>query len=409
MATFIHAADLHIGLGVTRFDEDRADRVRGARIQAMENILSEASKRGVDFLLIAGDLFDDARIDGVTADRTFRILENSDVPVFVLPGNHDPLQPGSVWNRPPWDRQDAERIKVLRRPEPVAAPGNVVLFPCPVLRRTSLQDPTSWIPKRSESNRQGEIRVGVAHGSIRDRENLPPDDHLISLHAASDKGLDYLALGHWHSKKLFRDEDGTCRTAYPGVHEPMSFSDAPELPTGWVAYVTDSSRPDFYDGGMGQALLVEIARAGSPPRIQPLAVKHLEWASELCSVRSGEDMGRLISRVARRDLADRTLLRLRLEGTLGGRAMLRLDELEAVFRERYLYWELDRHALHLEPDEEEIRELVGRGVLRSILERLFAEIGTGGTMHEADETARKRRIAERAIMILYRIALEVQQ
>ncbi len=120
-------------------------------------------------------------------------------------------------------------------------------------------------------------------------------------------------------------------------------------------------------------------------------------------------MGRLINRVARRDSADRTLLRLRLEGTLSGRAMLRLDELEAVLRERYLYWELDREALHPEPDEEEIRELVGRGVLRNILERLFADIGAGGTMREADQTARKRRIAERAIMILYRIALEVQQ
>jgi len=120
-------------------------------------------------------------------------------------------------------------------------------------------------------------------------------------------------------------------------------------------------------------------------------------------------MGRLISQVAGLELTDRTLLKLRLEGVLSGQAMLRLDELSDVLRERYLYWELDVDALHLEPTEEEIRELVGRGALRAVLERLLEETKRNQTAGETDEGARERKVAERAIMVLYRIAMEVQK
>lgn len=409
MTTFMHAADLHIGLGVTRFEPDCANRIRGARIQALENVLGEASKWSVDFVLIAGDLFDDPRVDRTTVRRVFHILESSDVPVFILPGNHDPLHPGSVWDRPPWNQEETKSVRVLSRRKPTPAPGDVVLFPCPVLSRTSLEDPTSWVPRRMSDEEQGAIRVGVAHGSVNDRDNLPPDDHLIGVNVASEKELDYLALGHWHSMKLFTQEDGTCRMAYPGVHEPMSFPAAPLGGTGWLPYVRDPLRNDFTDEGRGQVLLVEIAEAGSPPSIHPLSVSHLAWLSDARSVGSGEDMGRLISEVARLASPERTLLKLRLEGVLDGQAMLRLDELSEVLRERYLCWELDLDALHLEPTEEEIRELVGRGVLRAVLERLLEETKGNQTAGETDEGARERKVAERAIMVLYRIAREVQK
>ena len=38
--TFVHAADLHLGLPLSRFHRDCAEWVRGARLQAVENILA---------------------------------------------------------------------------------------------------------------------------------------------------------------------------------------------------------------------------------------------------------------------------------------------------------------------------------------------------------------------------------
>src|SRR5262249_44356438 len=150
--------------------------------------------------------------------------EASPAPVFVLPGNHDPLLSGGVWDRPPWNRP-AQRIRLLRETQPVEAVPGVLLLPCPLFRKTSLNDPTAWI---AQAPANGGIRIGVAHGSLKVRENLPADDHLIARHASNDLGLDYLALGHWHSRRLFADPDGVDRTAYPGVHEPMRFQGSQE-------------------------------------------------------------------------------------------------------------------------------------------------------------------------------------
>src|SRR5215831_16140315 len=104
MVSFLHTADLHLGLRITRFSMDVAKKIREARFQALEQIRSAAEQRKVDFVLIAGDLFDDHAVDADIAKRAFDLLESFPAPVYVLSGNHDPLLPGSVWDRPPWNK-----------------------------------------------------------------------------------------------------------------------------------------------------------------------------------------------------------------------------------------------------------------------------------------------------------------
>ena len=406
--SFIHAADLHLGLRLTRFDKDCADKVRGARILALENILAEAEDRAVDFIVIAGDLFDDNAIDSTTSLRTFRILESSAVPVFVLPGNHDPLLPGSVWEREPWSQEQTKRLRVLRGRQSLEVKPGVILFPCPVFRKTSLEDPTLWIPPRSTLEDDSVIRIGVAHGSIRDRQNLPDDDHLIDMHAAENKGLDYLALGHWHKMGFYYDADGTCRATYPGVHEPMRFRGADSPYTGWVPYAPDANRDVFLDEGPGEVFLVTIDRPRAKPQIEHLSVGHLKWTSDAYTLLTEKEVGQLISEIATRPTPERSLVRLRLEGVLNAKAMLRLDELKDVLKERYLHHEVDTSRLHLTPEEEEIREVAGRGVLRLVLENLITE-AKATTKDETEETCSRKAMAERAIMVLYQIAKEAQQ
>ncbi|MDD5509760.1 MAG: DNA repair exonuclease [Dehalococcoidales bacterium] len=401
--SFIHTADLHLGLRLTRFKKNCADKIRGARIQALERILVEAKGHAVDFIIIAGDLFDDISIDSTTSRRTFYILESSTVPVFILPGNHDPAIPGSVWEREPWCQEQKERVRVLSSRQPLEVKAGVMLFPCPVFRKTSLEDPTLWIPPRSTSEDDNVIRIGVAHGSIRDRENLPDDDHLIDRNAAENKGLDYLALGHWHKMGFYNDSDGTCRTTYPGVHEPMCFRGVDNPYTGWVPYASGANREVFFDEGPGEVLLVTIDGPRVEPQIERLNVGHLKWKSEVYTILSEKEVGQLISEIATRPTPERSLIRLRLEGVLNAKAMLRLDELKDVLEERYLHHEIDMSRLHLMPEEEEIREVAGRGVLRGVLEDLITEAKTTATV-QPEEILSRQSVAERAIMLLYQIA-----
>jgi DNA repair exonuclease SbcCD nuclease subunit len=398
MVSFLHAADLHLGMRTTRFDPTTAQKVREARFAALDNILKRARELKVDFLLIAGDLFDDSAVDTRTAQRAFNMLEaqSESMPVFVLPGNHDPLLAGGVWDRPPWNQLPSKQLSLLDQAAPVDFGGSK-LYPCPVLRKTSMDDPTNWIA--GQPGTAGRVRIGVAHGSLKIRDDLPPDDHLISRHAASELQLDYLALGHWHSRRLYADPSGVERTAYPGVHEPMRFQGSSDSHTGWIPY-GGAGREEFLDSGKGEVLHVRIRAAGEPPAIQPIDVGHYHWHEEKRELTSKEDLERLIQDVATREACDRCLLRLRVSGLLNAENMLRLAELREILAGRYLLGEMDETSLHIQPTQDEIHAAAGQGVLRRVLEKLQAET------QSAD--AATQQVAERAVLLLYQLAGEVR-
>src|SRR5207245_1624696 len=240
---FLHAADLHLGLRITRFEEGACSRIGEARFTALQQLREKAAKHRVDFILIAGDVFDDHSVSRTdVAARAFAILEGSQnsCPVFIIPGNHDPLVPGGVWDRDPWLRDQPHlRVHFLREATPVSVPGTpVVLFPCPLKQRRAMEDPTQWIAQHPR-NADQTIRIGVAHGSLNIMP-LPDDDHLIPANAAQQLGLDYLALGHWHKRYLHKSADGIERTAYCGTHEPMRFAMSNDgLATGWSSFSSD--------------------------------------------------------------------------------------------------------------------------------------------------------------------------
>ena len=144
-----------------------------------------------DFVLVAGDTFEDNGVERALIQKVADILGGSPVPVYVIPGNHDPLTPGSVWEHPAW--KTMEHVHVLREEKPVEIPGGI-LYPCPVKDKRSRRDPTAWIPLADPAA----IRIGLAHGTVEGVPQAEPD-HPIPRDAAARAGLDYLALGHWHS------------------------------------------------------------------------------------------------------------------------------------------------------------------------------------------------------------------
>lgn len=396
MASFLHAADLHLGMRITRFDPSTAAKVREARFTALDNILKKARELRPDFVLIAGDLFDDAAVDNLTARRAYEILDSFPVLVFVLPGNHDPLLSGGVWERPPWIQQPGKRVRLLGQKEPVEIEAGLVLLPCPVFRKTSMEDPTEWIAKSKSEN--GAIRIGIAHGSLKTRDDLPLDDHLIARHAATDCRLDYLALGHWHGPSQYDDRDGVKRTAYPGVHEPMRFQGNGDMQTGWIPY-GGKGRKEFLDDGKGQILHVRIAKAKDVPQIQAIEVGHFSWHEQTRTLVSGDDLERLIQEVATQEGLERRLLHLHLGGVLDAESTMRLEELREVLK-RYQLGLLDEEELHIKPTDEEMREIAGQGVLSRVLEKLQQDV-----LSPEQPT---RQIAERGILLLYQIAKEVE-
>jgi DNA repair exonuclease SbcCD nuclease subunit len=377
---------------ITRFSSETAKRLREARFQALEKIRDAAKAQAVDFVVVAGDLFDDQAVDADIAGRAFRLLDSFPVPVYVISGNHDPLLPGSVWDRPPWNAGNSGKVRLLREPRPVEVVEGVVLYPCPIYRKTSHKDPTAWIaetPKDVDT-----ICLGLAHGSLKIRDDLPADDHLIPRTAATDLKLDYLALGHWHGRKAFPSPDGVERTAYCGVHEPMRFPDNTESRTGWSPY-SSGKVAELLEAGKGEVLWVQIERRGTPPVLRALNVGHAIWVEESRELRTADDLSKLIDELATREAAERRLLRLRLTGVVDAGVKQGVRQLGKIL-DRYLFHELDESGLHMQPTEEQMTAVAGLGVLRHVLERLQQETTS------ADEKV--RQVAERAMQLLYQIA-----
>src|SRR5262245_11762947 len=98
---FVHAADLHLdspcrGLG---------DRLQSATLGALERVIDHTITSDADFLVIAGDLYDskDRSLRALVAFRKqMERLAERQVPVFIVHGNHDPLNGwGSGFQLPP--------------------------------------------------------------------------------------------------------------------------------------------------------------------------------------------------------------------------------------------------------------------------------------------------------------------
>jgi DNA repair exonuclease SbcCD nuclease subunit len=406
MVRFLHAADLHLGLRITRFEESACKRIAEARFEATEQLRAKAAEHKVHFVLIAGDVFDDHSVDKTTSERAFTIFEGKSFPcpVYIIPGNHDPLTPGGVWDRDPWARaQPTKHTYLLRDAAPVPVPDPpVVLFPCPLRNRNSIDDPTAWIAKHPRADGDCTIRIGMAHGSLNFLPNLPLDDHLIRADAANHYGLDYLALGHWHKPLRHRSADGAEHTAYSGTHEPMRFPGAgASLSTGWSSYSSDGDAERFQDEGKGTALLVTIDEAGAPPHIETIETGRLRWVAEERDL-TAQPFGEIISSYAERDNRELTLVRLKLSGVLDPEKHLRLNTLREIVCNRYYPGSsLDADQVLVQPNPEQLSAMVGDGVLARVLSKLQAE------SQSADIAV--RRVADHALKLLYRAAWEEQR
>ncbi len=163
---FLHTADWQIGMKASHA-ASASQQVREARVESASRVIEVARHEGAEYLLLAGDTFENNGIDRATVQKIGDILARFGGPVYVLPGNHDPLDVGSVWEHPVWASH--ADLHVLREPRPVEVPSGL-LYPCPVFDACSKSDPTAWIP--TEDGRS--IRIGVAHGTVEGNPAIEP-------------------------------------------------------------------------------------------------------------------------------------------------------------------------------------------------------------------------------------------
>jgi exonuclease SbcD len=92
---FLHAADLHLDSplrGLEAYEGAPVEQLRGATRRALENLVRLAKDERVDFVLIAGDVYDGDWMDygtGLFFAARMSELGHAGIPVFLISGNHD--------------------------------------------------------------------------------------------------------------------------------------------------------------------------------------------------------------------------------------------------------------------------------------------------------------------------------
>jgi DNA repair exonuclease SbcCD nuclease subunit len=366
---FLHTGDWQIGMKAATLGA-AAERVREERLAASKRVVETGKAHRADFILVAGDLFEDNAVSRVLIQKVADILEQFGGPVFVIPGNHDPLVPGSVWEHPAW--KSCSNVHVLREETPVEVPGGVI-FPCPAREKHSGRNPTAWIPPE----RTDAIRIGVAHGTVEGIRQDEPD-YPIPRDAPQRACLDYLALGHWHSYATYPDPDGAVRMAYSGTHETTKYGER------------DS----------GSVLIVDIPGAGAPPSITPVRTGGLTWVTIEKDLREPGDLLRVKEQVETLPNPGGTLVEVSLSGILAAGERAELAHVEDILASRFVSGRLDASRLRPSPDDDSWLSGLPPGVVREAAGRL-RQIAAAGS--ESSE------IAARALMELYSIAGEVAQ
>lgn len=199
--TFIHAADLHMDspmVGLMNLPEKIFKRLQDSTFEALRAVVDSALIHEVDFVILAGDLFDGEN-RSIRAQIRFRKemerLEEKNIPVYIVHGNHDHME--GNWTH-------------------LSMPTNVYVFPYKVEGVKFLKDNgvSAHIygfsyPKRHVDERmidhytkvQGaDFHIGILHGQL-DGNNEHDKYAPFSINDLLGKDFDYWALGHIHKRQ----------------------------------------------------------------------------------------------------------------------------------------------------------------------------------------------------------------
>jgi DNA repair protein SbcD/Mre11 len=211
--TFLHTADLHLDspmVGLSKLPEKIYKRLLNSTFVALKRLVDAAIEKQVDFLIIAGDVYD-GEDRSIRAQVKFRQemerLDAHGIPVYLTHGNHDHLS-GSWVHIPLPDNvfvfgETVERTAYIKENIVV----NLYGFSYP--RRQLYERKIDEYKKEAEAD----FHIGILHGN--EGGNSSSHDNYAPFHVKDliEKQFDYWALGHIHKRRIISENPPII---YPG-------------------------------------------------------------------------------------------------------------------------------------------------------------------------------------------------
>ena len=255
MIRFLHTSDWQLGMTRSFLSEEAQSRYCQARFDAIRTMGRIAKEKQCQFMLVCGDSFESNQVDRKTVARAIEALKEVTVPVYLLPGNHDPLNAASVYWSSTFIEKKPAHVHIIENTIPIQVGDGFELAGAP------------WLSKRPNGNPIADLlnalppagsikRIFVGHGII---DIFTPDKEaenvimVSKLEAAISEGkVHFIALGDRHSLTKVGSGD---RIWYSGTPE---FTDFREDHSGFCQIINmDADQVTTEEVKIGQWSFIE--------------------------------------------------------------------------------------------------------------------------------------------------------
>jgi exonuclease SbcD len=362
MLKILHTADIHLGAKFSGLGNKGASQREQLRT-TFKHVIATAIDERVNIVLIAGDLFDANQQPQRNVDlviEQFNLLGSNNIPVCLIPGNHDYLDSSSIYRKVDFEGKCSnlkifagENISYKEYPE-----FGLTVYGKPNLSNMSYTSPLEGLKPLTSSK----FHIAMAHGSFYYIPNMREDDHVFRIEEIENSGMDYIALGHWHGMKSCSKEP------------PAWYSGPPE----WI--------PDQKE--KGAVLLVSLSDAGEV-KVEPKMLGLRGYDEVGIDMSEIQDLAKLKARIS--EGANQNLVRkATLKGLRDAELIVNPEELE--LEEKFFYLSvMDESHPKLEEVTEDEERLIRNRFIKLMKRQIEALEGE------------EREIAENALQ--YGIAL----
>ncbi len=294
---FLHTADWQLGMTRHFLSDDAQARYSAARRDAIVAIGALARETGAEFVVVAGDVFDANQLAPKVVSQSLDAMRGIDVPVYLLPGNHDPLDASSVYTSALFGRECPDNVKVLDRAGVWEVRPGLEIVAAPWRSKKPTTDVAAEVLEGLPAD--GTARILLAHGAVDvldpDRDN-PAHIAMAGLTAAIARStIHYVALGDKHSRTPVGDSG---RVWYSGSPEVTNY--------------------DHKEADSGHVLVVEVDLddPAHPVTVESRPVGTWRFVTLRRDVNNSRDIADLNLNLDELPDKDRTVVKLGLIGTL---------------------------------------------------------------------------------------------
>ncbi|TYB30629.1 MAG: DNA repair exonuclease [Candidatus Mcinerneyibacterium aminivorans] len=225
----IHTADIHL------------KEYKDKRWEALETLISLCEKREIDYLFIAGDLFDKNISGSILQNNLRELFSDLSFDIFFIPGNHDitAIQEGDYFG---------DNLIPINSIENPVIKDKITIWGLPYQQNMTNEKILKQLEYVKENINKNKLNILLFHGELIDsffsKEDYGNEEDTrympVRIDDFKDVGVDYILAGHFHTSYNIFEIEKESYFIYPG--SPVSITKK-ELGKRRINYISSNEKP----------------------------------------------------------------------------------------------------------------------------------------------------------------------